>query len=207
MMGTKRIAISILAAIGVGGISLVFFERHGTSQPANADPETNHRVANNSPLTLPLVNPKIVVIKHKRLLKLYSNDAVVRTYRVALGLNPVDDKVRQGDRCTPEGGFYICLKNHKSQFYLSLGLSYPNREDAERGLRDHLITRAQRDQIVRAIAMKRMPPQNTRLGGELFIHGGGSQSDWTWGCIALDNKDIRELFDAVPAGTTVTIEH
>jgi lipoprotein-anchoring transpeptidase ErfK/SrfK len=41
----------------------------------------------------------------------------------------------------------------------------------------------------------------------LFIHGNGSQSDWTWGCVALDDKDIRELFDAVPIGTPVTIEH
>jgi lipoprotein-anchoring transpeptidase ErfK/SrfK len=52
-----------------------------------------------------------------------------------------------------------------------------------------------------------VPLQNTRLGGELFIHGNGSQSDWTWGCVALDDKDIRELFDSVPVGTPVTIQH
>ncbi len=141
------------------------------------------------------------------MLQLYSNGRVVRTYRVALGLSPVEDKIRAGDRRTPEGDFYICMKNSHSQFYLSLELSYPNQKHAERGLRDGLITRGQYNQIVSALTRKRVPPQNTRLGGELFIHGNGSQSDWTWGCVALDDKNIRELFDAVPVGTPVTIRH
>jgi murein L,D-transpeptidase YafK len=159
-----------------------------------------------SPLKLPLVNPKIVVSKSARQLSLYSDGRVVRTYKIALGTNPVDDKVRQGDRSTPEGDFYVCVKNARSSFYLSLGLSYPNAEDAERGLRDKLITRAQRDAIVRAIQNKRRPPWDTALGGEIFIHGGGTDSDWTWGCVALANPDIKELFDAIPMGTSVRIE-
>jgi murein L,D-transpeptidase YafK len=158
-------------------------------------------------LALPLVNPKIVVSKSKRRLHLYSAGRVVRTYRVALGLSPVEDKVRARDRRTPEGDFYIYIKNAHSQFYLSLGISYPNQQHAERGLRDGLISRAQYDQIVGALKRKRAPLQNTRLGGEIFIHGNGSQGDWTWGCVALDDKDIRELFDVVPVGTPVSIEH
>jgi murein L,D-transpeptidase YafK len=158
-------------------------------------------------LRLPLVNPRIVVTKSKRLLQLYSDSKVVRSYRVGLGLSPVEDKIRAGDRRTPEGDFYICMKNSHSQFYLSLELSYPNQKHADRGLRDGLINRAQYNQITRALNLKRAPPQNTRLGGELFIHGKGSQSDWTWGCVALEDSNIRELFDAVPIGTPVTIEH
>ena len=160
-----------------------------------------------SPLKLPLVNPRVVVSKSKRQLLLYAGGAVVRTYRVALGANPVDDKVRPGDRATPEGDFYVCVKNARSNFYLSLGLSYPNAEDAERGLRDKLITRRERDAIVRAIQNKRRPPWDTALGGEIFIHGGGTEGDWTWGCVALSNADIKELFDALPMGTPVRIEH
>ena len=159
-----------------------------------------------TPLKLPLVNPRIVVSKSKRQLWLHAGGEVVRTYRIALGTNPVDDKVRQGDRSTPEGDFYVCVKNARSNFYLSLGLSYPNVEDAERGLRDKLITRAVRDRIVRAIQNKQRPPWDTALGGEIFIHGGGTEGDWTWGCIALANPDIRELFDAIPMGTPVRIE-
>jgi murein L,D-transpeptidase YafK len=156
-------------------------------------------------LNLPLVNPRIIVYKSDRRLELYSNGEMVRAYRIGLGTNPVGDKVRQGDRRTPEGQFYVCIKNPKSQFYLSLGLSYPNEEDAERGLRDGLIDRVRYNQIVNAIRSRRTPPQNTALGGEIFIHGHGSASDWTWGCVALDNPDIKELFDAVPVGTPVLI--
>lgn len=156
-------------------------------------------------LKLPLKDPRIIVIKSKRLLQLYSNGSVVRTYRIGLGLNPVDDKKRQGDRATPEGEFYIFTKNDKSAYFLSLGVSYPNIEDAERGLRDRLISRAQHDAIVRAIKRRVTPPQNTALGGDIYIHGNGASSDWTWGCVALENEEMRELFDAVRVGTPVTI--
>ena len=164
------------------------------------------------PLKLPLVNPRIVVSKSRRQLLLYTGGAgrtggtVVRTYKVALGANPVDDKVRQGDRATPEGEFYVCVKNARSNFYLSLGLSYPNAEAAERGLRDKLITRADYGRIMRALQSKKRPPWDTPLGGEIFIHGGDTGSDWTWGCVALANTDIKELFDALPLGTPVRIE-
>jgi murein L,D-transpeptidase YafK len=157
-------------------------------------------------LKLPLKHPRIVVYKKGRRLELYSGDALVRTYRVGLGLNPVPDKIRQGDRATPEGEFYVFTKNDKSAFYLSLGISYPNIEDAERGLRDGLISRRQRDTIVNAINRKDRPPQSTALGGDIYIHGNGATSDWTWGCVALENADIRELFDAVAVGTRVTIK-
>ncbi len=159
-----------------------------------------------SAFKLPLKNPLIVVIKSKRQLKLYSAGSLVRTYKVGLGLNPVDDKKRQGDRATPEGEFYIFTKNNKSAYYLSLGLSYPNVEDAERGLRDGLISRAQHDAIVKAIKRKETPTQYTALGGDIYIHGNGASSDWTWGCVALENEDIGELYDAVRVGTAVTIK-
>ncbi|MFL6228102.1 MAG: murein L,D-transpeptidase family protein [Pyrinomonadaceae bacterium] len=157
------------------------------------------------PLKLPLADPRIIISKSRRRLELYSDGRVVRAYRIALGKNSLDDKERQGDYRTPEGEFYVCVRNAASKFYLSLGLSYPNKEDAERGLRDNLITRATHDRIAEAIDRQLRPPWNTALGGEIFIHGGGSSSDWTWGCIALENDDIKELFDAVPLKTPVRI--
>lgn len=171
------------------------------------NPQTDEFDANKIPLQLPLIQPKIIVSKSKRRLMLYSDGKLVRTYRVALGLSPIEDKIKEGDRRTPEGEFYIFTKNAKSAYYLSLGVSYPNTEDAERGLRDGLINREQYKQILNAVHRKIAPPQNTPLGGQIYIHGNGSQSDWTWGCVALDDKDIRELFEAVPAGTPVSIEH
>ncbi len=157
-------------------------------------------------LVLPLKDPRIVVYKRERRLELYSDSKVVRTYRIGLGLNPVADKQREGDRATPEGDFYIFVKNPKSAYYLSLGVSYPNLEDAERGLRDKLITKAQYNRIAHAIRKKVGPPQHTGLGGLIFIHGNGAQSDWTWGCVALDDEHMKELYDAVEVGIPITIK-
>jgi len=173
---------------------------------SQAQSESAKSAEESLPLKLPLAKPKIVVKKSQRQLLLFSGDQLVRTYKIGLGLNPLGDKVREGDRRTPEGEFYIFDKNTNSQFYLSLGISYPNAAHAERGLRDGLITRAQYGQIMSALKAKKGPPQNTPLGGEIYIHGHGAESDWTWGCVALENDDIRELFDAVKIGTAVTIE-
>jgi murein L,D-transpeptidase YafK len=153
-----------------------------------------------------LQKPRIVIYKKDRKLELYSDTTLIKTYRVGLGFSPVADKVREGDGATPEGDFYIFVKNSKSAYYLSLGVSYPNEEDAARGLRDGLITKAEHDAIVAAIRRQVAPPQYTKLGGLIYIHGHGAQSDWTWGCVALENDDMKELYDAVSVGTPVTIK-
>jgi murein L,D-transpeptidase YafK len=160
-----------------------------------------------NPLELPIDSPRIVVYKSERKLEFYSDKRLLRTYRVGLGFSPVADKKKEGDGATPEGDFYIFVKNNKSAYYLSLGVSYPNAEDAERGFRDGLINKAQRDSILEAIRKKTAPPQYTKLGGLIYIHGNGAGSDWTWGCVALENDDIKELYDAVSVGTPVTILH
>jgi lipoprotein-anchoring transpeptidase ErfK/SrfK len=166
---------------------------------------TEEDLINCVPLNLPLVKPRIEINKRKRKLFLYSEEKVVRIYKVALGFNPIDDKGRQGDGCTPEGKFYVCRKNSQSEYYLSLGISYPNAEDAARGLREGIITPEQYTQIMHAIRSQETPPWNTPLGGAIYIHGCGSQRDWTLGCIALDNDNIKELFAVVPNGTPLSI--
>jgi murein L,D-transpeptidase YafK len=154
----------------------------------------------------PISDPHIVVYKKARKLELYSGKNLLRSWRVGLGFNPVADKQREGDGATPEGEFYVFVKNSKSAYYLSLGVSYPNAEDAARGLRDGLITKAQRVAIVEAIRKKKAPPQYTKLGGLIYIHGHGAGSDWTLGCVALENEHMKELYDAVSVGTPVTIK-
>lgn len=162
------------------------------------------RSAQERPL-LTIVNPSVVVQKRKRCLLLFSEGELARTYRIGLGFNPEGHKIREGDGRTPEGVYYVCCKNPESRYYLSVGLSYPNNKDARQGFKDGVITRRQHDKITSAIAAKGTPPWNTLLGGEIFIHGHGSKSDWTLGCIALDNGDMQDLYDALSAGTPVTI--
>ena len=166
---------------------------------------TEEDLINCVPLNLPLVSPRLEINKRKRRLFLYSEGVLVRMYKVALGFNPYADKTRQGDGCTPEGKFYICQKNGQSEYYLSLGISYPNAEDAARGLREGIITQGQYEEIMLALRFYEVPPWNTPLGGAIAIHGCGSKGDWTLGCIALDNKNIEELYTIVPLGTPVLI--
>jgi len=127
-----------------------------------------------------LLNPQIVIIKSKRQLMLYSENKLVRTYDVGLGFNPVPDKVKEGDGATPEGEFYIFTKNERSSYYLSLGISYPNIEDAQRGLRDQLISEEQYNQIVNANRSRGIPPQNTPLGGRCTFTDVGRKKIGRW---------------------------
>lgn len=149
--------------------------------------------------------PEIVIRKKQRSLEVYDGGKLVKAYVMVLGFAPAGDKEVEGDGKTPEGEFYVFTKNPQSRFHLSLGLSYPSKDDAKRGFANGLITKAERDGILAAIDQKKMPPQKTALGGEIYIHGGGVARDWTWGCVALRNEEIEELFKTIPVGTKVTI--
>ena len=200
--------LGVVITAGLAVVTLTFLacqERRspgGQSAPAGDDAGRRTRTS----LQGPLPDPRIVITKGERRLRLCSGEDEVRTYRIGLGFSPVGDKEREGDGRTPEGEFYVCVKNPRSRFFLSLGLSYPNKEDAQRGLSNGLTSQAEHDRIVRAINGGDIPPWNTDLGGEVFIHGRGSHRDWTLGCIALDDDDLRELYEVVDVGTAVTIQ-
>lgn len=157
-------------------------------------------------LPAPLAYPQVVIRKSRRRLYLYDGRKLLRVFPVALGSNPDVDKEREGDGATPIGSFYICSHNPDSRYYRFLGLSYPNDEDASRGLRDGLITREQARDIVAAVQQRARPDWRTPLGGEVGIHGGGVGRDWTQGCMAVSDEHIKELYDVVGEGTPVTIE-
>ena len=185
-------------------IALTFILMAGAVSIATADPASQGTKAA-TPIDSPVSDARIEIDKSDRELLLYSGDEMLRRFPVGLGFNPVDDKVREGDGATPEGEFIVVVKNPQSQFYLSLGINYPNREDAERGLADGLISAEEHRRIVAADSKGTRPPWNTALGGEIFIHGRGSSSDWTLGCVALDDSNMKELFAAVEPGTPVII--
>ncbi|MBN1904576.1 MAG: DUF1287 domain-containing protein [Deltaproteobacteria bacterium] len=152
----------------------------------------------------------IRIYKEERLLTVMKGEAPLKSFRVALSpSNPYKDKVRQGDSGTPEGRFYICemLDNPARERYgaRSMRLSYPNIEDARRGLTEKLIDYDTYRTILKDIQVGKMPQQNSALGGSIRIHGGGNSNDWTLGCVALDDKDIIELFGMTSVGTRVEI--
>lgn len=148
---------------------------------------------------------ELEVLKAQRQLRVLSAGSVIAQYPIGLGFQPRGDKVRQGDGATPEGEYRVCIKNPQSRYYLSLGLTYPNARDAARGRAAGLLSPAEEQSILQALERGHCPPWNTPLGGEIFLHGRGSATDWTLGCIALDDPHMKVLFHNIDVGARVTI--
>ena len=147
----------------------------------------------------------IVVKKSERLLELWQWGELINSFQIGLGRAPKGHKQVEGDGKTPEGEYYVCVRNYNSAYYLSLGVSYPNKKDAATALEDGRIDRATYERIAQAIDNGQRPDWNTALGGAIMIHGCGGSSDWTAGCIAVDNEVMDMLFDYCPIGTKITI--
>lgn len=156
----------------------------------------------------------IVVQKSARRVMLFSNGKIRRDRHggrpscwqaaFASGNGGDGDKVREGDMRTPEGWFRTSNRP-QSQFYGAILIHYPSVKHAKRGLNLGLISQNEYDNIERAEKRGSIPPQDTPLGGLILLHGGGAASDWTLGCIAMNDYDIDELRAALLRGMRVWI--
>jgi hypothetical protein len=101
------------------------------------------------------------------------------------------------------------------RFHLFIQLNYPSVRDAINGLKTETITKQQYRDILDAHIYGQLPPQNTKLGGAIGIHGIGYETkdkleihelaNWTQGCIALRNNEVEQLTSYISKGTTVKI--
>jgi murein L,D-transpeptidase YafK len=149
----------------------------------------------------------IVVRKAARRLGLYRGGALVEgaCWEIALAAGyPAGHKTREGDLRTPEG-WYRTSDKPNSSFYGAIAVHYPGVEDARTGERDGAITGRQRAAIEAALAAGMKPPQATALGGEILIHGGGAGSDWTLGCVAVEDAELDVLRARLPAGMATDV--
>jgi murein L,D-transpeptidase YafK len=134
----------------------------------------------------------VIVLKKEHKLILLSRGSVLKSYKIALGGDPVGPKTRQGDHKTPEGQYVLDRRNLHSRFYRSIHISYPGKRD-----------------VAQARALGVSP------GGDVYIHGlpngyrwvgsGHRLMDWTDGCIAVTNEEMDEIWRAVPDGTPIEI--
>lgn len=132
---------------------------------------------------------------------------------IAIGRSGAGQKLHRGDNITPYGEYRIGWVGEKSTFHRFFGLTYPSVQDADNGLRKGVIDKYTYSDIISAHLDKRVPPQNTPLGGRVGIHGLGAASEkihksmnWTHGCIAMTNKQIDHLSQWVNTGTLVKIK-
>jgi len=163
-----------------------------TALGADAIPQAEPALQRLSPeASLPSVD-RVVVKKGERRLLLMHGGNTVRAYHVALGLNPSGQKERAGDFRTPEGRYYLERRNPRSDFFLSLKVSYPNAQDVRRARARHW-----------------------DAGGSIMIHGLPNvlkheadyylSHDWTDGCIAVSNSDMVEIWMLVPDEVPIDI--
>jgi len=179
MISPLRLLVSLLA------VSSIALAAHADSPP------TLQRVMIRSSEALPMAD-RIVVHKGERRLDLMRGYSVLRSYKVALGLNPVGQKERAGDFRTPEGTYFLSRRNARSDFFLSVQVSYPNDADLARARRNHW-----------------------QSGGSIMIHGLPNtlkhppeyyeQRDWTDGCIAVTNSDMVEIWLLTPDNIPIDI--
>lgn len=205
----KRIVISIVFT----GLFIILTSCSISNSMDDSDEKLQNRFKKTSdePQIMPekmsninVSNPKIIIEKSIRKLKLMDGETVVATFSIGLGFTPEGHKQEEGDGKTPEGEYYVCVKNPNSRYHLSLGVSYPNKEDAKNGLVDGRIDEVICNKIVQAIDENERPPWNTPLGGEIMIHGSGA-SDWTAGCIAVDDDVMDWLYEICDVGTPIEI--
>lgn len=172
----RRLLFALLLVV-VGGLLWLYLEPTPETPPEQRIPITGQI-------------DKIVIEKSARRMTLYQADTPLRSYQVALGFAPDGDKWKQGDGKTPEGEFKIDRRNKYSKFTLSLGLNYPRPADVERAKKG-----------------------GYDPGGDIFIHGQPNsvpagfkvKGDWTAGCIAVTNEEMREIWDHTPIGTAVHV--
>lgn len=130
---------------------------------------------------------RVTVHKARRQMYLWHGDKVLRYYDVALGFAPTGHKSRRGDGRTPEGHYVIDRRNPDSRYHLSIGISYPGPAD-----------------------MQFAAANGHDPGGDIFIHGRPKGvmnllPDWTYGCIAVSNREIEEVYAMVELGTPISI--
>ena len=140
-----------------------------------------------------VVADSIVVEKQRHTMTLFQAGFPVRTYAIALGKQPLGDKVQKGDGRTPEGVYRIDSRNPESKYYKSLHISYPD-----------------------AAHQRRAQAMGVAAGGDIMIHGlpqrfaevgaAHREFDWTEGCVALTNAEIDEIWRAIPDGAPIQIK-
>ena len=149
-------------------------------------------------LNIDLKNIHILIEKNEYLLSILCDTLLIKQFPVVFGANPIDDKLREGDCCTPEGNFSVVTKYAHNKWSRFILINYPNQESWLK------FNEAVSNDVI---------PSDSHIGGAIGIHGVPEGADyaidirdnWTLGCISLKNNDINEIYDIIGINTPVII--
>ena len=184
-MPTERYSLPVWTLSFLAFLGLIFLP----GQQGRAD--TDASMPKMTEWGLPAAD-NVVVKKSERRLYLMRQGEILRSYQIALGLRPAGHKQQEGDFRTPEGKYRLIRRNPRSDYFLSIEVSYPNAADTERA---------------RELGVS--------PGGAIMIHGLPNTprktldyyrtTDWTDGCIAVSNSDMVEIWMMTPLNTPIEI--
>lgn len=159
---------------------------------------------------------QLLISKKNKELVVEKEGEVIKKYHIATGKGGKGTKRKQGDSKTPQGVYRISKFKESSRFHFFIQLDYPNLVDAWYGYKNKVIDSKEFKRIATAYKNREIPPQDTKLGGFIGIHGLGEENEkklaihqdinWTEGCIALTNAEINDLRKFVDVGTPVIIK-
>ena len=192
LLGPALLALTVVLTAGSAVAAGLTYTKAQSPARESARAQADSGSGDASAMTAPLLADRVVVRKAERRLDLMHGSTVLRSYRVALGLNPVGPKEQEGDSRTPEGHYQLTRRNPRSEYFLSIQVSYPNDRDLQRAHRNRLTP-----------------------GGAIMIHGLPNElrreptyyekRDWTDGCIAVSDSDMLEIWLMTPPDTPIDI--
>ena len=162
---------------------------------------SNKSTSQSKKTTVPLTDSfyYIIIDKSDFELRVYDQDGWFATYPVVFGSKDTADKMREGDKRTPNGKFKVLLKKINPKWGMELLLDYPNEESVRK---------------FNERKAKGLIPAHAKIGNGIAIHGTRPQEEWTvdnfynWtdGCISLKYSEMKDLYSYIPQGTEVTIQ-
>lgn len=178
----------------------------------NAQANIYDEVLTDEALTLDYPGYWILINSKENKLKLYNERNVVKEFYVSIGSNGSSFTRIMGDKKTPTGEFKIDLLNPQSKFKKFFRIDYPRPNHVEKALQENIISKKEYDEYWRYKNSRGYPPQLTKLGGHIGIHGVGNKDswihkkiNWTEGCVAVTNQEIEDLSKYINVGTKVVI--
>ena len=165
--------------------------------PKKKKPATKHET---KAYALTTENPYYIIVdKSDYELKVYDAEGWYATYPIVFGSKDLSDKMKEGDKRTPNGSFRVVLKKIHPKWGPELLLDYPNRESIEK-FNDR--------------KAKGLVPRSARIGDGIAIHATRPEEEWTidnfynWtdGCVSVKYTEMKDLFSYIPVGTSVTIQ-
>lgn len=199
-MSLMRLSEALRAALLIGVFGVVSTGSAGAATPfvdsLPRAPDSAGAPLRSAPApagdALPTAN-RVLVRKSERRMYLLRGDEVLRSYRVALGLNPIGHKEREGDFRTPEGRYQLVRRNPRSDYFMSMKVSYPSPDDVAHARRNGWAAGGS--------IMIHGLPNDPRKGVDYY-----STRDWTDGCIAVSNADMLEIWMLVSDNTPIEIQ-